>query len=261
MIIFDSHCHINDESFDDDRNDVIKRAHNNSVSHMMIAGVTLESCKHALEIAEKNKNIYISVGVHPHDTSQCSDNIIQKLKQLAKSKYVKAWGEIGLDFNRMHSPMEDQEKWLMIQLEEASKLNLPLIFHERDTNGRFLEIIKSSNLIKNGVVHCFSGNKDELKAYLDMGLYIGITGVVTIMQRGQDLRNLLEYIPESRILVETDAPYLTPTPHKNKTRRNEPSFLPSVVNKIAEVKGKDPFKLSKIFFQNTFDLFKIEENQ
>ncbi|MGM0419052.1 MAG: TatD family hydrolase [Thermodesulfobacteriota bacterium] len=256
MKIFDSHCHINDKSFDKDRDEVIKRASENGITHMLIAGVTIETCLHALEIAEKYSNIYTSVGIHPHDASSCSEESIKKLQKLSESEYVKAWGETGLDFNRMHSPADDQEKWLLRQIDAASEVNLPLIFHERDSEKRFLELIKSSS-IKSGVVHCFSGTLDEMKAYLDLGLYIGITGVVTILQRGEQLRQILQYLPEDRILIETDAPYLAPAPQKNKTRRNEPSFLPGVLNKIAEVKNQDPENLSEIIFKNTTDLFNI----
>ena len=233
MIIFDSHCHIDDSSFDKDRKEVIKRANENGVTHLMIAGVTLDSCQKALDIARANENIFSAVGIHPHDASGCTEETLEKLKEYAKDSLVKAWGEIGLDFNRMYSPQDIQEKWLLRQIEEAAKLELPLIFHERDTKGRFLEVIKTSNNIKSGVVHCFSGSKQELEAYLDLGLYIGITGIVTIFTRGENLRKLLEYIPDDRILIETDAPYLTPAPQKNKTRRNESSFLPGVLNKIA----------------------------
>lgn len=257
MIIFDSHCHIDDSSFDKDRNEVIQRANENGVSHMMIAGVTLESCKNALKIAKVNKNIFSSVGIHPHDASECSEEVLEELGIIAESEHVKAWGEIGLDFNRMYSPRDTQEKWLIKQIEKAHKLDLPLIFHERETEGRFLEMIKDLSFPNKGVVHCFSGNKKELEGYLDLGLYIGVTGIVTIFKRGENLRELLKYIPEDRILIETDAPYLTPAPQKNKTRRNEPSFLPGVLTKIAEVKNLDPFRLSRQIFENTKSLFKI----
>lgn len=222
---------------------------------MMIAGVTLDTCKKALEIAKANKNIFISVGIHPHDASECSEETIDQLKKIAENNEVKAWGETGLDFNRMYSPQKDQEKWLLRQIEEASNLDLPLIFHERDTNKRFLEIIRAEN-IKSGVVHCFSGDRDELFSYLDMGLYIGITGVLTIQKRGEKLRELLKDIPLDKILVETDSPYLTPAPQKNKTNRNEPSFLPVIVEKIAEIKKADINEISETIFQNTCSLFK-----
>ncbi|MGE4519475.1 MAG: TatD family hydrolase [Desulfobacteraceae bacterium] len=255
MKIFESHCHINDKSYNKDLDKVIERANSNGVSHMMIAGVTLETCKKALEIAKQHKNIFISVGIHPHDASECSDETINELVKIAGNEKVKAWGETGLDFNRMYSPQKDQEKWLIRQIEEASALDLPLIFHERDTNRRFLEII-SSQKIKSGVVHCFSGDRDELFSYLDMGLYIGITGILTIQKRGEKLRELLKDIPLGRILVETDSPYLTPAPHKNKTNRNEPSFLPVILEKIAEIKDIDTEKASETIFQNTCSLFK-----
>jgi len=159
----------------------------------------------------------------------------------------------------MHSPKEDQEKWFIRQIEIADELNLPIIFHERDSEGRFLEILELyHNRIKKGVVHCFSGTKAELVHYLDMGYFIGITGILTIKSRGEDLRKLVPLIPEDRLLIETDAPYLTPTPEKNRIRRNEPAFVRSVLIKLADVVGKDPEVLSKQVWKNTCELYDIK---
>ena len=207
---------------------------------------------------KKYSGCYASVGVHPHDAKECSDRTINFLKDLSENQKVKAWGEIGLDFNRMFSPKDVQEKWFINQLEAADELGLPLIFHERESNGRFLEILKSNyNEECKGVMHCFSGSRKELKEYLDLGLYIGITGIVTIMSRGEKLRNLITMIPDDRLLIETDAPYLTPAPEKNSTRRNEPAFVKSVLLKIAEVRKEDPEELSQKIFENTCRLFNI----
>jgi TatD DNase family protein len=160
----------------------------------------------------------------------------------------------------MFSPRKDQEKWLARQLEIADKIDLPVIFHERDSQGRLIEILnRHFKNGRNGVIHCFSGNKNELKQYLDLGLYIGITGIVTIKSRGDDLRKLLPLIPVERILIETDAPYLTPAPEKNHTRRNEPAFVRSVLFKLAELKGEDSESLAKIVLENTYRLYRIED--
>jgi len=258
MKIFDSHCHINDPVFNNDIENTIKRAAQNMVSHMLIAGVTLETCKKALKITKQYKNIYASIGIHPHDTDSCSFDIINELKKMASDNKVVAWGEIGLDFNRMHSKKENQEKWFEIQLDEAEKLDLPVIFHERDTEGRLGELLASRKKGIKGVVHCFSGSRKDLELYLDLGLHIGITGVVTIMKRGKNLRELLAYIPEEKILIETDAPYLTPAPERNRSKRNEPSFLPAVMKKIAEVKSCEIEILADQVFSNTLNLFNIE---
>jgi TatD DNase family protein len=178
---------------------------------------------------------------------------------LTRSPSVRAWGEIGLDFNRMFSPKNVQEKWLIRQLEIADSLKLPVIFHERDSNGRLLDILKTHfKAGQNGVVHCFSGSEDDLKQYLDLGLYIGITGIVTVKGRGADLRKIAPSIPVNRILIETDAPYLTPTPERNHTQRNEPAFVRSVLLKLAKVRQEDPVSLSEALWNNTCQLYGVE---
>jgi len=199
------------------------------------------------------------VGVHPHDAEQCSQATLSHLRTLAESPSVRAWGEMGLDFNRMYSPPNDQEKWLHSQIEIARELQLPMIFHERDSNGRFLEILKSySEAGLKGVVHCFSGNDTELDQYLSLGLHIGITGIVTLETRGRRLRRLASRIPANRLLVETDAPYLTPAPQKNKTRRNEPAFVRFVLLKLAEVRQEDPEMLADTIWDNTCRLYGVD---
>jgi len=258
MKLFDSHSHLDDRAYEKDLDSVIDRAKIAGVSKIMIVGIDGKSSAKAVKIADENSGCYASVGVHPHDAKECSDRTVNYLKDLSENHKVKAWGEIGLDFNRMFSPRDVQEKWFIKQLEAADELGLPLIFHERESNGRFLEILKSNfNEEIKGVMHCFSGNKKELKECLDLGLYIGITGIVTIMTRGADLRNLVPLIPVERILIETDAPYLTPAPEKNNTRRNEPAFVKSVLLKVAEIRKEDPEALSLKIFENTCRLFNI----
>ena len=138
-------------------------------------------------------------------------------------------------------------------------MGLPLIFHERDSQGRLLALLKKyPRRERNGVVHCFSGNKQELEQYLEMGFYIGITGILTLTDRGAGLRELSRSIPPERLVVETDAPYLTPAPEKNRTRRNEPAFVRSVLLKLAEVRGDDPEKLALTVWENSCRLYHIE---
>ncbi len=259
MKLFDSHCHLDDNSYTPDLEKVIKRAHSSGVTRLMTIGVNGKTSARAVKLAESHPGIYASVGVHPHDAGNCSEAMIEALRKLAASPRVRAWGEIGLDFNRMYSPREDQERWFRKQLKTAEKLDLPTIFHERDSNGRFLEMLKKHGVNKlNGVIHCFSGDHNELKQYLELGLYIGITGIITIKGRGGRLRELVALIPPDRLLVETDAPYLTPAPEKNQTRRNEPAFVKSVFQKLAEVRDEDPEKLAQIIWQNTCRLYGLE---
>ena len=258
MRLFDSHCHLDDKSFKKDIDSVIQRARHAGVNASMVVGITVQSSLKAIELAETWEGVYASVGIHPHDASHFSESALVKLKKLAQSPAVRAWGETGLDFNRMYSPKQDQENSFKRQLEAACELDLPLIFHERDSGGRFLDILNCyKNDIKNGVVHCFSGNRDELSAYLDFGLYIGITGILTIKSRGKDLREMVTTIPADRLLIETDAPYLTPAPEKNKTRRNEPAFVRSTLYKLAQVRGDDPESLADQIWKNTCHLYNI----
>lgn len=260
MKLFDSHCHLDDRSYDEDRDAVINRAKTAGISKMMIVGITEQRAQKAVSIAESQDGLYASIGIHPHDAKSCSETSLKKIQSLASSPKVKAWGEIGLDFNRMYSPQEDQEKWFIRQLEIANVLNLPIIFHERDSKGRFLEILGTHwNKDRSGVVHCFSGNNSELMKYLELDLHIGITGILTLNERGALLRNQVLSIPLDRILIETDAPYLTPTPERNRFRRNEPAFVTSVLMKLADVRGEDPETLADTVWKNTCRLFNIEE--
>ena len=256
MKIFDSHCHLDDPAFEQDRQAVIENARAAGVIRLMTIGVTPETSAQAVMLADEYPEVYASVGIHPHDAKTCSAPALEQLVQLTKNPKVCAWGEIGLDFNRMYSPQRLQEQWFIKQLELAAGLSLPLIFHERDSNGRLLEILKSHGppALK-GVIHCFSGTEKELEQYLEMGLHIGITGIITLLSRGAGLRRLAGLVPAERLLVETDAPYLTPAPEKNRTRRNEPAFVKSVLLKLAEVRQADPEQLADTIWNNTCRLY------
>jgi TatD DNase family protein len=260
MILFDSHCHIDDKTYDGDLDEVIGRAEKENVMGLMIVGINLPTSLKAVKIARGHDHIITSVGIHPHDAAHCSRDVLDTLLTLAKKNAcVKAWGETGLDYNRMFSTAKDQEGCFSAQLEIAGSLDLPLIFHERDSQGRFYEILKSQGpQSRKGVVHCFSGTREELFKYLDLGYHIGITGIVTLGKRGEYLRSLIPHIPEGRLLIETDAPYLTPASYKNKYRRNEPAFVKSVLLKLAEIKGADPEILSHTIFNNTKKLYQVD---
>ncbi|MDM8552833.1 TatD family hydrolase [Desulfobacterales bacterium HSG2] len=260
MKLFDSHCHLDDRSYGEDMDEVIKRMNDADVAALMIVGIDKNRSKKAVALAESHANFYASVGIHPHFAKDCSESAVKSLRRLAESRKVRAWGEIGLDFNRMFSSREDQEKGFVRQLEAADDLRLPLIFHERESSGRFLEILKTHYVKRTGVVHCFSGNQRELEGYLELGLYIGVTGILTMKTRGAGLRKLVPLIPEDRVLIETDAPFLTPAPEKNQTRRNEPAFVRSVLFKLAEVRKEDPEYLSQVTWGNACRLFGVQSS-
>jgi TatD DNase family protein len=260
MKIFDSHCHLDDRCFEPDFQAMLDRAERAGVQRMLIAGIDRHTSQKAVALANRHPGIYAAVGVHPHDARSCTESALMQMADMAaRESRVVAWGEIGLDFNRMYSPRDDQEKWLIRQLQIADRLNLPLIFHERDSRGRLLEILKAHPADRrSAVVHCFSGAEAELVQYLEMGFCIGITGIITVKKRGAALRRMVPAIPAERLLVETDAPYLTPTPQRNKHRRNEPAFVRQVLLKVAEIREEDPEDFSKTVWANTCRLFRID---
>ena len=258
MNIFDSHCHLDDPSYANDLEQVIGRARSEGVVAALTVSVNLESSAKSVSIATGHDGIYASVGFHPHDAKTCREPDLLEMAELARSPKVVAWGEMGLDYNRMHSPRKDQEACFIRQIEMAGSLGLPMIFHERDTNGRFLDLLtRHMSRDQTGVIHCFSGTREELEAYLSLGLYIGVTGIVTIKTRGEGLRELVRHIPDDRLLVETDAPYLIPAPQRNKGRRNEPAFVKSVLLKLAELKNSPIETFSGIIWENTCRLFRL----
>ncbi len=259
MKIFDSHCHLDDRCFEADFEDVLHRAAGAGVHRMLIVGIDRRTSDRAVALANGHANLFASVGVHPHDARSCSEDTLAHLTAKASDPNVVAWGEIGLDFNRMYSSQKDQERWFIRQLAVADELDLPMIFHERDSQGRLLEILKATfGTRRSAVIHCFSGTAAELDRYLEMGFYIGITGIVTVNRRGKSLRGMIPSIPVDRLLIETDAPYLTPTPQRNKYRRNEPAFVREVLLKIAAVRKEDPAVLAKQIWENTCSLFRID---
>jgi TatD DNase family protein len=259
MKIFDSHCHLDDKIYHRDIKKVIQRAHNSGVTRMMTIGTDKRTSSLAVTLAQSHPGVYASVGLHPHDVKNCDESILEELVNLTQNTEVRAWGEIGLDFNRMYSPRQDQEYWFGRQLEIAGQLDLPMIFHERDSNSRFLEMLKNhSDKTISGVVHCFSGTREELEHYLDLGLHIGITGIITMKNRGTALRMMVPAIPAERLLVETDAPYLTPSPERNRHKRNEPAFVKTVLLKLAEVRKTDSEELAQVVWENTCRLYNIE---
>ncbi|MBN1930869.1 MAG: TatD family hydrolase [Desulfobacterales bacterium] len=259
MKLFDTHCHLDDSIYDKDIEDVFKRLIHNGVEALTIVGIDQKSSTQAVLLSESRSGFYAAVGVHPHEAKNCSEETLQYLRGLSNHPKVCAWGEIGLDFNRMYSPRKEQEKWFKRQLDIADERNLPIILHERDSKGRLLEILNERYKgQRQGVVHCFSGNAKELDNYLNIGFFIGITGILTLKDRGTDLRKFVQTLPVDRIVIETDAPYLTPAPEKNRTKRNEPAFVKSVLLKLADVRKEDPEILSKIIWKNSCRLYNIE---
>jgi TatD DNase family protein len=250
-------------SFNNDRKEIIQNAKNLGVSPLILTGTTVRSSLEAKNFALKfSKDLYSTAGVHPHNAKDCNDKTIDHLRKIAKNPQVVAIGECGLDYNRDFSPRNKQKKWFERQIQLANELDMPLFLHDREAYDDFSSMLeKYDGKIKNAVVHCFTGNKKELKKYLDLGCYIGITGWVCDERRGKNLAKMINIIPEDKLMVETDAPFLTPRDMKPKPRsnRNEPKYLPHIFEAIAFNMGKDSKELSKIVYQNTLDFFEINK--
>ncbi len=235
-MLFDSHAHLNDERFDEDREELINSLQEKGVDLVLNPGACIESSKTSVELANKYDFIYAAVGVHPHDVGNMTEDDIEILRKLAlQNDKVKAIGEIGLDYYYDTYPREEQKKWFKRQIELANELKLPIIIHDRDAHGDTFEIIKNNKSPEIGcVIHCYSGNVELAREYVKMGCYISIPGTVTFKNNKKTVEVAKE-IPLDYLLIETDSPYMAPVPNRGK--RNDPSMVQFVADKIAQEKG------------------------
>lgn len=234
-MLFDSHAHLDGRRFDKDRDKVIERAKESGISYIMNPGADFESSVKSVELASKYEMIYAAVGVHPHDTKDMDDIMLELIKSLTKKPKVMAIGEIGLDFHYDNSPRDIQEKWFRKQVRLAKDVNLPIIIHDREANNEVMSILKEEKAFNTGVLmHCYSGSAELAKQYIKLGAYISIAGPVTFKNVRKAVE-VVQAIPIEYLMIETDSPYLTPHPYRGK--RNESSYVKYVAEKIAEIKG------------------------
>ncbi len=248
-------------SFHKDRGEVIARALAAGVQTMVVTGTSLANSQEALALArEYPGRLFATAGVHPHDSQHCTEDTIAELRQMARLDEVLAIGECGLDFNRDYSPRPLQEKWFAAQVALAEELQMPLFLHERDAHQRFCEILAAHRRNTPAVAHCFTGTRDELVRYLDMGLHIGITGWICDERRGLHLRELVRDIPPDRLMLETDAPFLLPRsmPARPKDGRNEPAFLAYVLQAVASCLGKPPAEVAELTTRTARSFFRLD---
>ena len=250
MVLIDSHIHLDSKVYSEDLPLIIYNANISGVDVMITPGTSIASSKNCIEIANEYKNIFAAVGVHPHDADNAEDDFIISMKELAKEKVVVAIGEIGLDFNKNYSSQKAQSEIFTSQIELAKKLDLPMIIHNRDSDDLMEEILLSSGYF-NGVIHCYTGGLKFAEKLVTMGFYLGITGIATFGIR--ELEEVIKWVPLDQLLVETDGPYMTPVPHRGK--RNEPSYVKHVAEKIAELKGTSFDDLANITTKNCLALF------
>jgi TatD DNase family protein len=267
-VLTDTHCHLDYNKFDADRADVLLRAQQVGVARIMIPGTSRTSSLSAIELAESHPMLYAAVGVHPTEASDVEHSTLNNIRELARKPKVKAIGEIGLDYYWHTTPHELQQKVLKEQLELAAELNLPVIIHFREKGDasdgpcaadlmKMLEEWinglrggKSSLAERPGVLHSFSGSRETAEWAISLGFYLGVTGPVTYRKERQEL---MASLPLEHLLIETDAPFLAPVPHRGK--RNEPAFVALIADKIATLRACNPEHAAAVTTANAERLF------
>lgn len=252
--IFDTHAHYDDERFNEDRDELLSSLFKGSVSHIVGCGCDLKSSLATIALAEKYPNFFAAVGVHAHEAADCTDEDLAKISALYSHEKVVAVGEIGLDYHYDFSPRDRQIEVFTQQIKLANELGLPIIIHDREAHEDTLNILKE--LRPRGVVHCFSGSREMAEEIVKLGLYIGLGGAVTFKNARRPVE-VAEYLPLDRLLLETDAPYMTPVPFRGK--RCDSAHIAYTAEKIAEVKGMDVQELIDACNENAKKLFGINQ--
>lgn len=253
-MIFDTHAHYDDEAFDEDREKLLERMQNRGVEYIVNVGASMASCKSTIGLVRRFPYVYGALGIHPDEVSELTEEDYKWLERSINKPKIVAVGEIGLDYH-WNDNKDVQIAAFERQMNMAREAELPIIIHSRDAAQDTYEVMKSNKADEiGGVVHCFSYAKEMAEKFLDMGFYLGIGGVVTF-NNAKKLREVVEYMPMEKMVIETDCPYLTPEPNRGK--RNDSFYLPYVVNKIAEIKGLSPSEVIDITSENAKDLYGI----
>lgn len=253
--IFDTHAHYDDESFEEDRAEVVKRIQDNGVIGVLNCGSSMHGAEMSVKLAKEYDIFYAAVGIHPENANEFNDENFSRIKELVKYDKVKAIGEIGLDYYwEENPPKEVQKKAFRAQMKLADELGLPVVIHDREAHGDTLEIIKEFPNVK-GTIHCFSGSVEFAKECLKLGYYIGFTGVVTF-KNAKKILEVASEVPLDRMLVETDCPYMAPTPYRGK--RNQSDYIKYIIEKLAEIKGLEPKEINEQFIKNIKELLKLQ---
>jgi TatD DNase family protein len=257
LLLVDTHCHLADAKFRDDVEAVIARATDAGVVQMISVGAIgpIENDRLTVEIAEQHRNIFAAVGVHPHDAKDCTPDRIAQLRDLAASKKVVAIGESGLDFHYMHSPPYAQEASLRAHLALAAELDLPIVIHCRDAENRLVEIVRETGIPpRGGVIHCFTGDASAAREFLALGFCISFSGIITF-KNSAPIREAATIVPDDRVMVETDSPYLAPEPYRGK--RNEPAYVTRTLEMLANLRRIDAIALGAQVIANASRVFRL----
>lgn len=255
-MLIDSHAHLEMPEFRKDLSEVLQRAKDAGVEYIFTVGTEKKDWKRALEIAQSHPSVYAILGVHPHNAKEIDEETYPALKKLCQNEKVKAYGEIGLDFFRNHSPREVQVRRFREQIGVARELQLPIVVHDREAHRETLEILRSETAGEHGgIIHCFSGDEQMAKACIDMGFYISIPGSITYKNAGS-FHEVIKKLPLEFLLVETDAPFLTPVPFRGK--RNEPGYVRYTAQKVAEIQKVSFEKVAEITTENALKVYRVK---
>lgn len=260
MRLFDSHAHYDDEKFDQDREEIIQKIYDSGVEKFISAGYSLESSKRAIELADKYEFIYTTVGISPNDVKQTLEETIEDIKKLEdiitrkENDKIVGIGEIGLDYYWNKENKEIQKQAFIMQIELANRLNLPITIHTREAVSDTMEILKQHPVQQKGVFHCCPLNRELVKEALKLGFYISFAGPVTF-KNSKNAQEIVEMVPNDRMLIETDSPYLAPEPVRGT--RNDSRNVKYIAEKIANIKSLSTEEIAEITYQNTLKIFKI----
>ena len=253
-MFIDTHCHLDFEQFDNDREEVIQRAKELGIDYIINIGSSVVGSEKSIELTKKYNFIFATVGIHPHEADNFNQDVKEKLYILVKNPKVVAIGETGLDYFKSYSSKESQERLFLCLIDLAKQLKLPLVIHCRDAQKDILKILKQEKINK-AVVHCFSGDEDFLDSCLEEGFFISFTCNITY-KNAYHLRDLVKKTPLERIMLETDAPFLPPQEFRGK--RNEPAYLKFLAKVIAELKGIEIEELGRITTENAKEFFNLK---
>lgn len=259
MKLFDSHCHLNDEKYNEDRKELIENLRKQGVKRLVTAGYSIESSKEAIKLSKEYDFIYATIGISPNDvpkTLEDLDKDLNNIKDLYKEgEKIVAVGEIGLDYYWNTENKEIQKEAFKRQIELANNLNLPIQIHTREAIADTLEILKDNKVNRKGIFHCCPFNRELVKEGLKLGFYISFAGPTTF-KNSKNATEIIKMVPDDKMLVETDSPYLSPEPFRGK--RNDPSRVQYIIKKIAEVKEKSFEEIEKMVYENANTIFNLK---
>jgi TatD DNase family protein len=255
-MLIDSHAHLEMPEFRRDLTEVIQRAKASGIDYIFTVGTEKKDWNRALEIAHSHPSVYAILGVHPHNAREIDEETYPTLRKLCADDKVRAYGEIGLDFYRNLSPQDVQLNRFREQIQLAKELGLPIVVHDREAHQETLEILKSEKAEGyGGIIHCFSGDYEMARECIDMGFYISIPGSITFKNAG-GFQDVVRQIPLDSLLIETDAPFLTPVPFRGK--RNEPSYVRYTAQKVAEIKKVSLEKVAEVTTENALRVYGLK---